>query len=483
MIDVGKLFHESIKDSIGCTEPAAIALAVSTAFNAINERLPVDYLNKKLDLPPKKIGEEIENITVKTDKQVFKNALHAGISYKYGLKGINSAAALGVFCDPGKNLGLFDGLSEEKASETANLLNEGKVDVTPDYEWDELRIEARVRTKDRTGVAYIVKDHSNITYIEVDGKPKLEKPETQDEADRLRSLQRLSDFVKIIEEDLPRQVNGKRAERRIEDAIKTNHKASLIAERNFLELGRKSLSLPIKNFVSEGYAGTDYINLAKEKVSLATEGRMVGFDIRVMTCAGSGNMGLVATLPLIAIALSEFRKKCPASDVKWDSIIEAMEERTPEDWEKLIRATALVHLIANYVTIYSGRLSALCGGGIKAGIGVAAGIAYYLTAPNDKNKVGIIGQAINNMAGGVVGMICDGAKRGCALKLRAATGAAIESALLACQGLGLSYGDGIVNEDAMVTLQHIGGISKAMESVDRKIIEFLQDLPPKTKCG
>jgi len=75
LIDVVKFFDENIKDSMGCTDPAAIALAVSAAFNAIKGRLPMDYATKKLELLPGKIREEIENIKVKTDRGIFKNAL------------------------------------------------------------------------------------------------------------------------------------------------------------------------------------------------------------------------------------------------------------------------------------------------------------------------------------------------------------------------------------------------------------------------
>ena len=478
LIDIIKFFDENIKESMGCTDPAAIALAVSAAFNAIKGRLPMNYLTKKLDLPPRKIREEIENITVKTDRGIFKNALQVGITRTNGLKGTNNAAALGVFCDPGKSLELFEDLSEEKILEATNLIKEEKVEVIPNYEWEERRIEAEVTTKDSMGIAYIDKEQSNIAYIEVDGKPKFEKPKTKDEAEKLESLHELSDFIEIIEEDLPREVNGKSAKTRIEEAIRTNHKASLIAERGFSELDRKSVGLGIKNLMTEGYLGGDYIDLAEEKVSLATEGRMAGLDIRVLTCARSGNMGLVVTLPLIAVALSELKKQCPEYDISWDSATEVIQKRTPENWERLIKAVGLAYLIANYVGIYSGKMSASCGCGTKAGVGVAAGIAYYLTPADDKDKVGIIGQAINNMAGSIIGMICDGAKRGCALKTAAATRAAMESALLAYTGFGLSDSDGITHQDAMITLQRIGAISKEMERANRKIIEFLQDIPP-----
>ena len=477
MIDMIKFFDENIKDSMGCTDPTAIALAASAAFNAIKGRLPMDYLNRKLDLPPRKVREEIEHITVKTDRGIFKNALQVGITSKYGLQGPDSAAALGVFCDPGKSLELFDDLSEEETLEATNLIKEGKVDVVPNYDWDERRIEARVTTKDSTAIACIDKEQSNIAYIEVDGKPKFEKTKTKDEAEKLKSLRQLSDFIEIIEEDLPREVNSKSAKKRIEEAIRTNHKASLIAEKGFWELDSKSVGLGIKNLIKEGYLSGDYIDLAEEKVSLATEGRMAGLGIKVMTCARSGNMGLVVTIPLIAVVLLELKKKYPEYDISWDSAIEVVPKRAPENWEKLIRAVGLGYLITNYVGIYSGKMSASCGCGTKAGVGVAAGIAYYLTPADDKDKVGIIGRAINHMAGSIVGMICDGAKRGCALKTAAATRAAMESALLACTGFGLSDSDGIAHQDAMITLQRIGAISRVMERANRKIIEFVQDIP------
>jgi L-cysteine desulfidase len=215
--------------------------------------------------------------------------------------------------------------------------------------------------------------------------------------------------------------------------------------------------------------------LAKEKVSLAVEARMTGFDIRVATCAGSGNMGIVATIPLIAMVLCEFSKRYPNYDVNWESVVEVIREKAPEDWVKLVKAVGLVHLIANYTSLYSGKLSASCGCGTKAGVGVAAGIAYYLTSDKDKDRVDVLGEAINGMARSIFGMICDGGKEGCALKTAAATGVAMESALLACRRLVLSYSDGIANMDAMITLKSIGMISNAMADVDRKIIELARD--------
>ncbi|MBI4188148.1 MAG: serine dehydratase subunit alpha family protein, partial [Chloroflexi bacterium] len=440
-------------------------------------RLPTDYARKRLDLPPVKISEQIEKITVRASRGIFKNALQVGIPYKDKLKGPDNAAAVGAFCDPARKLEQFADLNEEKVREAATLLRAGKVNVIPDYEWDEIRIEAEVITSDSPAIAIIRKEHTNIAHIKVNGEPVFDKPETPEEIDKLAGLQRLGDFIDIIEEYLPRQVNGKSAAVRIEKALKTNYQALLTAESTFSELGRKSLGMAIKNSIREGALSRDYVNLAREKVSLAVEGRMAGFNMKVMTCAGSGNQGLVATLPLIIVALAEFTRKYPEQESQPTSPLEVMQAKTPADWQRLIRATGLVYLIANYMSLNSGRLSASCGCDTTAGIGATAGIAYFLTPDSAENRIGIIGQAINNMGGSIIGMVCDGGKEGCALKAAAATGVAVESALLACREPELAYINGIVNKDALITLQHISGISRAMKDADRKIIEFLQDTP------
>jgi L-cysteine desulfidase len=470
LIDTARFFQENIKESIGCTEPAAVALAVAAAFNALKGRLPDDYPGQRLDLPPEEVSREIREITVITDRDVFKNALQVGIPHEFGGRGINKAAALGVFCDPGKGLELFSDLDEGKALEANELLKAGRVDVTPNYDWSGLRIEAEVATKTGTGVAHVLNEHSNIAHIGVNGQSKFENPKAEQSLDELNNLHKLSDFIEIIENELDPQ-----AVRIIENAIITNHKASLIAERRFLDLHRHSLGLAIRSFVRGGYVCEDCVVLAKEKVSLAVEARMTGFDIRVATCAGSGNMGIVATIPLIAMVLCEFSKRYPNYDVNWESVVEVIREKAPEDWAKLVKAVGLVHLIANYTSVYSGKLSASCGCGTKAGVGVAAGIAYYLTSDKDNDRVDVLGEAINGMARSIFGMICDGGKEGCALKTAAATGVAMESALLACRRLILSYSDGIANMDAMITLKSIGMISNAMADVDRKIIELARD--------
>jgi L-cysteine desulfidase len=166
-----------------------------------------------------------------------------------------------------------------------------------------------------------------------------------------------------------------------------------------------------------------------------------------MACAGSGNQGLVATLPIMAVA----------ERVGWRN-------------EELVEAIALSYLISCYSTYFSGYVSALCGLAIKAGLGATAGITYYLGG-----NVKQIGSAIKNMAGDVTGILCDGAKVGCAIKALTIAGATVQSAMLALKGVELSSRDGIVDKTPEETIKNIGKISKAMIKADKNIIKILNN--------
>lgn len=474
LMDLSKFFDNSIKESIGCTEPVAIALAVAVAFNAIKGRLPHQYSTTVLSLNSQQISEEIEKIIVKTDRGIFKNALQVGIPNGFGLRGNCDAASLGVFCDPGLSLRLFSSLDEAKASYAKDLIRGGMIQVFPQYDWSRLRIEAVVKTKSGTGISHITSEHSNITYIAVDGQVKLAKDDEKDAISELNCFRGISDFVDTIEEDYRIYGNNGGAIKAVEKAIVTNHRASIVAEHEFSNSRRDSLALALRSLTREGYFSEDCLVLAKEKVSMTVEARMTGFNIKVATCAGSGNMGIVSTLPILVLGLYEFNKKYPNYDIEWETTIDTIRTNAPEYWMRIVRAVGIVHLIANYVSIYSGKLSASCGCGTKAGIGLAAGLAYFLTPPNINDREIIISGAINGVARSIFGMICDGGKEGCALKTAAATGVAIESALLSCRRLDLSNSDGIANRNAMITLRNIGAISDEMADIDKMIIELAQ---------
>ena len=148
-----------------------------------------------------------------------------------------------------------------------------------------------------------------------------------------------------------------------------------------------------------------------------------------MPSAGSGNQGLTAMLPIRALS---------------DYV-------TCEDPVRVFRAVALSHILTAYVKAHTGRLSAACGCSVAAGAGAAGGIAYLMSG-----NIRHIAGAIMNLIGDLAGVICDGAKPGCSLKLATAAGTAVQSALLALHGIGVQSTDGIVASTSEKTMKNIG---------------------------
>ena len=181
------------------------------------------------------------------------------------------------------------------------------------------------------------------------------------------------------------------------------------------EMAKAGISSKYSKALSRGISNKDmnYKDYAKFLTATASYARMTGYPLPVMSCAGSGNHGITAILPVVAVG-----------------------EKKQLDEEKIIRAVTLSLLVTIYVKSYTGVLSPVCGCGVAAGVGASAGIAYLL----DGNLEQIQG-AIKNMIGTLAGIICDGGKPGCAFKLSISTDAAIESALIAFNGVVISSYD------------------------------------------
>ncbi|MBN2403468.1 MAG: L-serine ammonia-lyase, iron-sulfur-dependent, subunit alpha [Spirochaetes bacterium] len=476
MVDLNKFINENVKNSVGCTEPAAIGLSVAAAMYALKGILPDDYVHKTDKIDIQDITENVISISVKTDRGIYKNAFSVGISRKNGqtVRGIETAAALGAFCDPGKELELFIGLTDEQFHNAYELINKNKVKVAPNYKWDQLHIEAEIKIKGRSSKAWIIGEHSNIDSIEVNDKIVYKKTKIGTETGKLKRLTEFSDFIGIIESNLSDTSKGIAARATIEEILITNHKASLDAEKIFKNLRiDNAVGIAFKDFSTNMDLGQGCIDLAQQKTALTIEARMSGSNVLIRTCAGSGNMGICSTLPLIALAIYNINKDNPNQNIEWNSATEAIRRYHPEKWARLLGAVALVHLITNYISLYSGKISAICGCGFKVGIGLTVGVVYYLCSEKNMDISLTIQKAINGMSNSVAGMICDGAKESCALKGVAGVAPAIESAMLACRGGG-SYERGIFNRDNGVkTLQDIGKFFHRTLSFDKQIINYL----------
>jgi L-cysteine desulfidase len=173
---------------------------------------------------------------------------------------------------------------------------------------------------------------------------------------------------------------------------------------------------------------------------------MAGVPLPAMSSAGSGNHGLTATLPIWAVK----------------DYIEC-EKKT------VLEAIGISHIITAYVKAFTGRLSAVCGCSVAAGAGATAGITYLLGG-----ELRHIAGAITNLTEDLAGVICDGAKAGCSLKLATAAGTAVQAALFALQGVQVQSTDGIVAASAEKTMQNVGVLSnQGMIETDRTILKIM----------
>lgn len=205
----------------------------------------------------------------------------------------------------------------------------------------------------------------------------------------------------------------------------------------------------IKKSMEDGLLGDDLLNNAMMITAAASDARMAGIKMPVMSSNGSGNHGITAILPIVA-----YSKKFPQTD------------------EKLAKALAISHLVTAYVKNYTGRLSAVCGCGVAASTGATAAIAWLMSGDIKK-----VEGAIEHIVASLSGMICDGAKSGCAVKLASAASAAVQSAIIANQNCFVPSKNGIVGSSVEESIQNLGRVSdKGMTVTDEVIINVMDDM-------
>jgi len=413
------ILHDQVKPALGCTEPAAVALAVATA--------------------KKYISGNIGKILVVVDKNVYKNGARVTVP---GTKmiGLDSAAALGAICgNPDKGLEVLEAVSEKDVEIAKRYLKQNRIEVELDREKDMLYISAKVVSPKGYAICTIEKEHTNITFIETDGriikndKSQTTANETKNEIQNysLKDFKKFADTVKL--ENVPI----------VKKAVEINSEIAMEGmknKENFAYQLREALIKDEENIENSIFA---YPRILAEA---GVYERMSGAKKPVMAVAGSGNQGLAATLPLVAI------KKAKKIDN-----------------EKLFRAIILSCLITIYIKSFTGVLSPMCGAGVVAGSAVSGAITYMMGGTLNQIEI-----AINNSIGALAGMVCDGGKKGCALKISVAVSAAVEGALLALRNVGIPDKDGIIWKNVEETIKNLGYLSnKGMASVDSCIIEIL----------
>ena len=326
-MDIESILRKTLKPALGCTEPVAIALAVAAAIQSTGgwapgqEETPIRGLQ----------AEDVESIRVSVNRNIFKNAFSIYIPNTGGQKGILMAAALGVWCDPGAGLELFRDIQSDFVTQARRLIDGGRisVEIVPADHTD-LFIEARVRvhrgSDSHEGVGVIEDEHTNLVLLQCDGVEVFRRAPTRStggDADEIMgdlATLTLEDLVHMAD-NLPESVHPL-----LRKAIELNTKVAEAGLDQPLGLGVGYHSLRSE----EGPERERYLSSG---AAAGSDARMSGCPIEVMSSAGSGNQGIIATIPVYAY--------CRGGGVG-DT--------------QMLQAVALSHLVTMYVTTHIGYL-------------------------------------------------------------------------------------------------------------------------------
>lgn len=414
------LLHREIAPALGCTEPAAAALTAACAAKCL--------------------GCIPEEILVRTSQYILKNAMNVGIP-GIGMTGLDIAVALGALsASPEKELMILSGISPEKKRQAKAMTEQGKVRIELASTEEKIYIEVQVRAGAETAKAITAEAHKNITYVEKNDRVcyrkerKIRKAEETAEEIYTVTLEEILDFSEHTAlENLEF----------LREVIQINREIALegISHKYGLQVGKN-----LMDGTENGLVGQDAANYAAAMTAAAADARMAGCEKPVMSAAGSGNQGLTATIPIAAVG-----------------------EKLELGEEKILRALALSILLTVHTKHYLGRLSVLCGCSISSAMGVACGIVFMLGGTYAQMT-----WAINSMVADISGVVCDGAKPGCALKIATAVQSAVRAANMALNGSGADSHDGIVHVNAEKTLENLGILGNwGMKDTNRIILDLM----------
>ena len=411
------LIHREVVPAIGCTEPMSVALCVARATELL--------------------GERPQRIQLHLSANILKNAMGVGIPGTGGMIGLPIAVALGAI--GGKScLGLEvlrDCTDEDLAAAKAYIAEDHISIELEEEDDDKLFIHAVVTAADgRQQEATIKGSHTHFCPSPKESGKDLNVSSTQDGdlccSLTLRMVYEFATTTPIA--DLHFILEAKRLnEAAAADGLRENYGHQL----------GKTMCSPL----GRGIMGESIFAKVLSETSCACDARMAGAKIPVMSNSGSGNQGICATMPVVVFARENHNTE-----------------------EELIRALTLSHLTAIYIKQSLGALSALCGC-VVASTGSSCGITYLMGGSYEQ-----IAHSVMNMIANLTGMICDGAKPSCALKLTTGVGTAVMSAMLAIQHRHVTAAEGIIDDDVDRSIRNLTSIgSKGMDETDRFVLDIM----------
>jgi L-cysteine desulfidase len=410
-----QILKDSVKPALGCTEPGAVAYAVSRAKEILNE--------------------EISKLTISVDKNILKNGMFVIIPGTKE-KGIIFAAALSMVCGRSEyGLEALKDVNNSDIEKAKEIIKNNVIYLELKKDIEGLYIKIEAENYSHKSVVIIKNKHDNIVFESKDDLV-IKSDKSTNEVANSHSENKIKDFSIYDLIDFVNNVEIEKIEF-ISDGIEMNKKIAYAGLEEDVGVG-------FGKFISGKAVDTE--SLAVALTVSASEARMSGYPLPVMSSAGSGNHGLVAIIPISIIG-----------------------EQSGFNKEEIIRAVALSHLLTSYVKSYTGVLSPLCGCGIAAGVGCSAGLTYLREKNKDK-----IESSIKNVLAGLSGMICDGAKIGCAYKLYLSSISAIEASKMALNDIVIPSDNGILADSAEDCIRNLGRVSmEGMKDTDNTILDIM----------
>ena len=424
------LIRKEVKPALGCTEPIAVALAVAKAMEVFAENYNADW---------KESGSY--KVKAEVSGNILKNGMGVGIPGT-GMVGLHIASALGAVC--GKScygLEVLNDLNDEAVATAKAMVKDGRITISLAETDLKLYVKASVEHDGHCAYAVIEKDHDNIVETGFDGDVTTSAVKDTDDdcADQKSTLDYHLSVKEIL--DFASTVDYKD----IEFILESRTLNMALAQEGMKGTYGLKVGWAINLDDNREVFGGDFLSYAMALTAAASDARMAGCTLAAMSNSGSGNQGITVTMPVIAYSI-----RYGTSD------------------EQLARALVLSHLIAIHIKGYLGKLSALCGC-VIASTGSSCGLVSLRGG-----DYGQICAAIKNMIGNITGMVCDGAKVGCAMKVASGVSSALQSAVLAREGICISSHDGIIEEDIEKTIQNLGRIgSIGMQNTDNMILDIM----------
>ena len=414
-----ELMHRQVVPAIGCTEPIAVALCVAKATELL--------------------GAVPEHIEVRLSANIFKNAMGVGIPGT-GMIGLPIAIALGSLVGKAElELEVLRDCKKQDVERGKAFIAEDRIHISLENEDpDKLYINVVCSAGNKEAEARIKGAHTNFVFLRQDKEVLLNVGACAGQAaahatDVKLTLHKVYEFASTTDlNDLRFILEAKRLNEAAAEAGLTENYGH--------ELG-KTLCSPL----GHGIMGDSIFSRILSATSCACDARMAGAMIPVMSNSGSGNQGICTTMPVVVFAKENHNTE-----------------------EELIRALVMSNLTAIYIKQNLGALSALCGC-VVASTGSSCGITYLMGGTYEQ-----ISFSVKNMIANLTGMICDGAKPSCALKLTSGVSTAVLSAMLAMQHKYVSSVEGIIDDDVDQSIRNLTAIgSRGMDDTDRFVLDIM----------